>query len=342
MGLYNFKKVFHALYEKVISKGNGFFYHIGYHKWLLQKKQKKGVNLTILAYHSVKNEKIKYSGLEVSAKNFETQLSLIQKYFDVISMEKALHYLECDPSQIINKIVVTFDDGYKDNYDVAFSILKEKGISATVFLTTDPIERKTLLWGNLLEQLFATTKISEILVENLGLMDLSTQSNKLIAYKRIKKFLKYKNNEQRIQLFRGIVDKLKEKTVKTTDKRFEMLTLEDISEMSNFGISFENHTNTHPVVSMLNDDEIQDEILQANASIFKWTGRESRVFAYPFGQERDISEQSKQVLKKLGFSAAFTLFRGTNHSGTDKYELKRIPVKDCSKADFASFLLKYI
>ena len=76
---------------------NIILYLLGYYKLRLKHKVFKKNDLVVLAYHSVKNGPVKYSGLEVSINNFEDHLSLIRKYFDIITLDKAIDYLGNDP-----------------------------------------------------------------------------------------------------------------------------------------------------------------------------------------------------------------------------------------------------
>ena len=67
-------------------------------------------------------------------------MQYLKRHCDVISLETALQMLECDaaiPSGSKPLVVITIDDGYRDNYLNAFPVLKDLNLPATICLATD-------------------------------------------------------------------------------------------------------------------------------------------------------------------------------------------------------------
>ena len=91
--------------------------------------------MTILTYHSISNE------IEpdetVTPEEFERQLQYIKENYKVISLEEAIEYLQTDLGKVSGSIVITFDDGYSDNYYNAYPLLKKHNFPATIFLISD-------------------------------------------------------------------------------------------------------------------------------------------------------------------------------------------------------------
>ena len=100
--------------------------------------------IIVLTYHRV-NDKLPKGELVVDPKEFARQMFFLNMYrnrFEVISVDKALEWFKGGKTDVgINKtkIVITFDDGYRDNYINAFPVLKKYKFPAMVFLTTDYI-----------------------------------------------------------------------------------------------------------------------------------------------------------------------------------------------------------
>lgn len=331
--------------EQIVCKiKDKLCFNIGVYDKMLRRKTEAGVGLIVLAYHNVvKEEKnFEFSGMEVEARIFKEQMKYLKKYFDFISLEHAMNYLDTTPEKIKNKVVITFDDGYLDNFEVAAPILKKYNIPATIFVTTEPIKNKSQIWGNAIWTVVTVSKKKVFQIEGVGQVNISTTKDKKRAVGRLKKKIKNFSLEKRDSLLSEIYEDLKALDKKENKSRFKMMTENQVKEISWLGVSIENHTASHPVVSCLNQKELEKEIDDANTFIKKCTGRESRYFAYPYGKKNDFSDDSKEILKKKKIKAAFTLIRGANDHNTDRYEMKRIPVKNVALSEFAGFLLKYI
>ena len=100
-------------------------------------------NIPILFYHSVANKNTKPNYLQVSYENFKNQLKILS-----ILGFKTIDLKSLNTSDVIltgKEIIITFDDGYKDNIKVAAPLLREFSFKAVFFLVTDFIG-KTNLW----------------------------------------------------------------------------------------------------------------------------------------------------------------------------------------------------
>lgn len=324
----------------ILSLLNSILFNIGYYDYIFSKKTGKGTDLLVLAYHSITKGNIKHAGLEVSADNFDSQINFLKKHFDIIDIDNALYLL--NNNNYKNKLVITFDDGYRDNYSTALPLLIKHNVPATIFLTTDPIIQHGLLWGNELDITISESNCCKIIVDKLGLIDLSTYDKKLSATKAIKKHLKGLPTLEMKNTLNEIYKQLSLAASIRTDQRFEMLQIDEIIEMKNNNITFGSHTSTHPIVSKISNLEFENELSHSMNNIKDWTGNNVYYFAYPNGLKEDFTDESKNILKSFKYKAAFTLLRGTNNFLSDKYELKRIPIKDSTLHDFARYVLKYI
>ena len=99
--------------------------------------------LLVLVYHRVL-EQIQPNPLDtkVTLRTFKNQLDGLLRRYPVISLDEAIRQCRSGEIKAPIQAVVTFDDGYADNYEIAFPILREKGVCASFFLVTDYIEKK--------------------------------------------------------------------------------------------------------------------------------------------------------------------------------------------------------
>ncbi len=110
-------------------------------KW---REEKRNVKVPILLYHHITNDTFtdEQSISHISPNDFRLHMTAIKVHYNPISLRRYIEYVKCDDGSITlpeNPIVVTFDDGYLSNYEIAYPILKELEIPATIFVVTDTV-----------------------------------------------------------------------------------------------------------------------------------------------------------------------------------------------------------
>lgn len=94
----------------------------------------------IIVYHSVDESG---SCISIRPQDFEEQMRFIkEKGYKTLTASEFVNMLKRDIPMPDRSVILTFDDGFENNYSVAFPILKKFGLKATIFLTTDYISRK--------------------------------------------------------------------------------------------------------------------------------------------------------------------------------------------------------
>lgn len=276
----------------------------------------------ILAYHMISD---KPNGFfpENSVADFLRQIKYLKKNYKIVNLEEIpqLLFKRNGPGRCV---ALTFDDGFKDNYLKAYTILKEYHIPATIFLTTGYIDKGEAPWFINFRSLFMHTR-KERLEINLGaklvVFSLKSLQQKRSASDCIMKHLQACSNDERL----AMLDRLP--SLLSIDSPFQsgplMLSWKEIKEMSNYGITFGSHTVNHPVLSQIDNDLLRSEIACSKTVIENNIGKPVKTFAYPFGKKEHFPKHTSILLKELGFTCAVTTEPGANTSGTDIYQLKR-------------------
>lgn len=110
--------------------------------------------IPVLTYHRINNESLNGSVPTVTIESFRNQMDFLKKHgYSTITAEELYSYYMEDKKTLPKKpVVITFDDGWNDNYTNAYPILKENNFKATVFLITGRIETKNYLtWDEIRE-----------------------------------------------------------------------------------------------------------------------------------------------------------------------------------------------
>jgi hypothetical protein len=256
--------------------------------------------------------------------SFHSQMKYIKRHFEVISLSEAVERLR---SGRIHQptIVITFDDGLQNNYDVAFPILREAGLPATVFLTTGLVNTNDTLWYCRLNlALSETTKAS--FVWNGCSFDLSEPGSKAKTASVIETRMKELPQPKLLSEIRKIVLELdcNPDSPVEYNSPFRMLNTDAIAEMTASGlIEFGAHTHSHAILSLLSPEECYDEIRRSISTVQDLTGRPCELFAYPNGRARDYNPKVIQILRACGVRASLTAIEGYNDPTTPLMELMR-------------------
>jgi len=113
-------------------------------------------SLTILLYHGVAPQTARptsianYRGKFIKPAYFAAQLRYLQRHYTIMPLEEAVARMNAGTLPPY-ALAITFDDGYENNYQYAFPILKELHLPATFFVTTDFVFKRTPLWVDRLE-----------------------------------------------------------------------------------------------------------------------------------------------------------------------------------------------
>jgi peptidoglycan/xylan/chitin deacetylase (PgdA/CDA1 family) len=281
--------------------------------------------LTIITYHAVVRSPLKiYDWCFLGEGSFRRQLEYLKKHFDVVSLAAAVEALR---TGMLNRptAVITLDDGYQNNYSVAFPILREFGLPATVFITTGFINTDDTFWNLRLNLSLANTKRTSLSWRG-KVLDLSDTSSRAKANVTIRRSLRDLPRAELMSRLNEIIKMLGEdpKRPIELDSPFRMLTAQAVKEMNQSGlIEFGAHTHTHRILTRLSSDECKNEIELSVRRVEELSGRACSFFAYPLGGRNDYNQQSIDILRNLGICAAVTTRSGANDGKTPPLELRR-------------------
>lgn len=275
----------------------------------------------ILTYHRVNDDRDPFFP-GTPTKTFSAQMGYLADRCHVYSLTEAAQRLASNDVPE-NAVVVTFDDGYRDNYTHAFPILKERGIPATVFLATGVIGNGQVLWHDRVFSAFRETRqpaLSEY-HPDVPFHTLCTIEDKLIVQHAVLRVLRLMNEEDRSSWIARLAERL------AVDERAQdlelMLNWEHVKEMRRAGVSFGSHTVSHPILSRLSRDQMRVQIVDSCTDIHRHLGERPQVFAYPNGGKDDFNEVTKDLLQEAGYICAVTTIFGANSHGQDPFELRR-------------------
>ncbi len=284
---------------------------------------RKGI--LILAYHRVNTLEPDPLNMAVSPRDFQAHTAYLAKHYHVISLDEAVKLLQGGHDLPKNSVVVTFDDGYHDNYRFALPALMRHRLPATFFLTVGPIDNRSRLWYDVISDLILNAQEKSIAIETLGglTVNLDTPHRRNTATINVVGKAKQMVSRRRDELISELQDKLENHGKKAVSSG--MLTWDQIREMRQNGCTFGAHTVTHPILSRVPLQQANEEIKDCKASIERELGEPIHHFAFPNGKRSDFNEQTVRLIAQAGFQSAATLIEGSN-VGENVFLLKRIGI----------------
>ena len=300
----------------------------------------KGAFFLILIYHRVNPYRNPFMIDVKHPSSFEGHVRFLRRTFNVLSLDEVMDRLRKGEPVPKKTVVITFDDGYEDNYSYAYPILKKYAVPATVFLTAGNIERRETLWFDKVLTAFEKTGVSSLHVPgtDISFSSLEDRKRRVSSACRLLSFLKRLPNEDRLTMVEEITERLDVRSVGRTSH--QLLNWEQVREMAENGISFGSHTMTHPILSTITSDEVREEIMESKQLIEDRIDRPVRFFAYPNGRVQDYSAEAPLILKDAGYEAALTTERGGNFTDSDPFGLKRLNPWEESVSRFALLMAK--
>jgi O-antigen/teichoic acid export membrane protein/peptidoglycan/xylan/chitin deacetylase (PgdA/CDA1 family) len=234
--------------------------------------------------------------------DFDGQLQFLSRNVQIVSGDELAAALE-EPRG--RHVAVTFDDGYRDNYELAYPVLRAHGLPAVFFLATGFIDRPHVAWWDEIAWMVRGTD-QEAATQSL--LDTYQQ----LPTERADAFL----DRLAGQTGSGRADPIAASTT--------WMTWDMVREMQRGGMAFGAHTVDHPVLSRCSTERQQQEIDGSVARLRHELGEPPTMFSYPVGGRAAFDDRTRAYLGDAGITHAFSFYGGyVSRGGFDRLDLPR-------------------
>jgi peptidoglycan/xylan/chitin deacetylase (PgdA/CDA1 family) len=205
-------------------------------------------------------------------------------------------------------IVMTFDDGYRDNYEYALSIFDEMSIPFVVYITNSFPDKTAFLWWYILEDILRLNKY--IVLADGRRFDCETKEKKEAVFLDLRQLILNLNQENLVNEFKNMFCNYEIDFSTYNDTL--CLTWDMIKEMSNSQwCTIAAHTMNHKALNKLPEKQLDYEIMQSKKELEEHIGKSVNHFAYPFGTFNEVSGREVEFVKKCKLNTVCYSFGGS-------------------------------
>lgn len=285
---------------------------------LLSPSRGRG-RLAVFCYHQVLSEKDPLRPSEPDRAEFQSDLELISRVFNVLPLPEAVAKL-ASGALPARAACITFDDGYANNHEIAAPLLERMGLPATFYIAGGAVDTGIMFNDLVIEGVRSRSS-------NWILDDLPDSGNGIARHgdpgtlvTQILGGLKYRPREERWKA----ADAFFRHNVGKEPPRL-MMERSAVADLAQRGFDIGGHTLRHPILKELSLDEARSEIAGSHDWVKEVTGQSPSSFAYPNGiPGRDFGPEHADMARETGFTSAVSTCWGVAAPRCDAYSIPRI------------------
>lgn len=294
--------------------------------------------LSILIFHRVHAHTDELFPQEIDASQFERLMRFVARSFRVLSLADAVAGLE-QGTLPPRALVITFDDGYADNAQVALPILQRCGLVASFFVSSGFLDGGRM-WNDSVIEIVRACARSELDLAFLGQgrCSLAGPQEKTGAILTLLSAIKYLTLGEREEA----ISRLLAASGVPALPGDLMMRSEQVRELHRAGMEIGAHTVNHPILTTLTPAQAEGEISSGRNRLQEIIDAPVELFAYPNGKPmRDYDQSHVALLRRLGFRAAVSTAPGVARVGDGLFELPRFTPWGRSLGTWATRLLMH-
>lgn len=266
----------------------------------------------VLAFHGIFDGPKKlgvYPPTFIHVDDLNEKLIYIKKKYHVLSPQQFLIHIDQNSPFPKHSVLVTFDDGYENYMRLAVPLLQQHNIKSIVFIPSKYIEENKPFWYDVI-WLFFKYGQERYKLEIMDMMKISNLSYGISLVNQALSKLKRMLPQQRDNILEKVMERLplEKSNFKAILKCSYPMTLTELKNLlKSEGTTFGGHTHTHTILTVLSDNNAEQEIRENKKRLEEYVGEPCHFFAYPNGGAEDFNDFHEGLLKKMGYKAAFSL-----------------------------------
>ncbi len=294
--------------------------------WLLKLPTWRGA--LVLAYHRIldRNGETPFDPGVFSAtpSMLDAQMQFITRHFQVVSPEA----IGRDPDSSGRRVIVTFDDGYRDNYELALPILRKYEVPTTFFLATGFLDHPSVPWWDELAWMVKRSPRQALEAGDWLSRHLPLDGDRRPAIDELTRTYKSLPSERTEAFLDFCAEAAGTGRCDPSAGADLWMTWAMAAELRDAGMTIGGHSATHPVLGRAEPEVQSREIEECARRLGEELGVSMRFFAYPVGRPGSFDAATRRILRGAGVELAFSLYGGYLRPGRlDPYDVPRASVE---------------
>jgi peptidoglycan/xylan/chitin deacetylase (PgdA/CDA1 family) len=285
--------------------------------------------VAILMYHSVLEEPELYADLmgretSHSAAVFRQQMEVIARHFTPIALADVLLFLRGERTLPARAVMVTFDDGYRDNVQVAAPVLNGLGIPAVIYLTAGLMGTCEVPWYCRVRRAFTATRANfwrePVRGDSWGLQ---SSADRARAAQVVWNRCSAQSSGERCDTVRNLEEDLGVQPPTLSEPL--MMSWSEARSLHRMGHQLGSHSLTHPNLAHVSEAEARWELMESKRVLESNLGISVEHFSYPHpALNPNWNVRTLRLSQEAGYQTAVTTVSRVVRAGANPLALCRI------------------
>jgi peptidoglycan/xylan/chitin deacetylase (PgdA/CDA1 family) len=273
--------------------------------------------LMVLNYHRIGNAcESQYDPgvFSATAEEFDRQIVYLKRRFHMATLDEAVAMARGE-TPLRTSVLITFDDGYLDNYSLAFPVLRSHHLQGAFFLPTSFIGTNHVPWWDRIAYIIKKSRRDIVRLQYPERIEFDLRRSGVDnVITKILQLFKKSSMKLHDRFFRDLETACETSAPPPNAERCFM-NWREAREMQEGGMAFGSHTQTHEILSKLSVERQREEVRLSRAILEMQLCGHIDVLAYPVGGRNTFTLETIEAVKSSGYRAAFSFYGGFNRLG---------------------------
>jgi peptidoglycan/xylan/chitin deacetylase (PgdA/CDA1 family) len=263
-----------------------------------------------------------------SSENFLQQMELVARDYTPVTIQEALEFVRGEKQLPRRPVVITFDDGYADNYQIASPILKRVGVPAAFYVTVECVDQQKYPWPARIRYAFLTTSDRNWTEPQGAVWPLNSREERTRALERAWEYCGKLAGRSQEEFVRSLEQELGAGPPQSS--RRVMMTWDEVRGLVRDGHIVGSHTMTHPNMAHIPAEDLNREFVESKRALERQLASPVVHFSYPCPVlQPHWADHTVSASHQAGYQTAVTTNGGLVHKNDNPLFLRRIrPTKE--------------